>query len=277
MKTILVTGATSGIGLESAVQLAEEGHQLVLVGRDPEKAERTLTDVRRRAGSDRVDALLCDFSSQSSVRALAEEVLERYDRIDVLVNNVGTVFDRRTETEDGIEATFAVNHLGPFLLTSLLRDRIVASAPARIVNVSSVGHYAGTLDFDDLGYERGYFIMKAYSRSKLAMVLYTRSLAAQLEGTGVTVNALHPGTVATDIWSGAPWYARPVLAIAKRLTMISAEEGGRHITYLATSPEVEGQTGLYFEDDKPKRPAATALDQDVAARLWQESERLVGL
>ena len=277
MKTILVTGATSGIGLESAVQLAQEGHQLVLVGRDPEKAERTLTDVRRRAGSDRVDALLCDFSSQSSVRALAEVVLERYDRIDVLVNNVGTVFDRRTETEDGIEATFAVNHLGPFLLTSLLRDRIVASAPARIVNVSSVGHYAGTLDFDDLGYERGYFIMKAYSRSKLAMVLYTRSLASQLEGTGVTVNALHPGTVATDIWSGAPWYARPFLAIAKRLTMISAEEGGRHITYLATSPEVEGQTGLYFEDDKPKKPAATALDEDVAARLWQESERLVGL
>jgi retinol dehydrogenase-14 len=224
-----------------------------------------------------MESLLGDFASQSSTRALAAAVLERYDRIDVLVNNAGTVFDKRTETEDGIEATFAVNHLGPFLLTSLLLDRLVASAPARIVNVASTGHYAGTLDFDDLGYQRGYQIMKAYARSKLAMVMYTRSLATKLEGTGVTVNALHPGTVATDIWAGAPWFARPVLAVAKRVMMVSAETGAERITYLATSPQVEGLTGLYFDNDTPKDPAAKALDQDLAARLWTESERLVGL
>ncbi len=273
-----MTGATSGIGLESSVQLAREGHHLILVGRDAAKAEKARSDVRRRGGSDAVDVLLADFSSQASTRALAKEVLDGYNRVDVLVNNAGTVFDRRTETEDGIEATFAVNHLAPFLLTSLLLDRLVASSPARIVNVASIGHFGGSLDFDNLGYERGgYSIMQAYARSKLAMVTWTRALATQLEGTGVTANAVHPGTVATNIWSGAPWFARPVLAVAKRLTMVSSEEGAKRLTYLVGSAEVEGLTGLYFEDDLPKEPSRKAMDDVVAARLWQESERLVGL
>jgi len=276
MKTILITGATAGIGFESAKQLGAEGHRLLLVGRSAAKLETAAAAVRS-AGAPGVETLVCDLADLSAVRRLAGEVLALVDHLDVLVNNAGTVFDKRRLSVDGYEATFATNHLGGFLLTEQLLDLMIASAPSRIIFTASVGHYNGTMDFDDLGFERGYSIMKAYSRSKLAMVLYTRSLAAQLEGTGVTVNALHPGTVATDIWSGAPWYARPVLAIAKRLTMISAEEGGRHITYLATSPEVEGQTGLYFEDDRPKQPAATALDADVAARLWEESERLVGL
>ena len=273
-----MTGATSGIGLESSVQLARLGHHLIMVGRDAAKTGTAVADVRRRASSDSVDVLLADFCSQASTRALAEEVLERYDRIDVLVNNAGTVFERRTETEDGVEATLAVNHLAPFLLTSLLRDRLVASAPARIVNVASVGHYGGSLDFDNLGYEHGgYSIMRAYARSKLAMVTWTRALARQLDGTGVTVNAVHPGTVATNIWSGAPWFARPVLAVAKRLTMVPAKEGAKRITYLAVSEEVAGLTGLYFEDDEPKEPSPQAKDEAATSCLLRVSQRLVGL
>ena len=273
---MLVTGATAGIGLESATQLGMEGHHLVLVGRNVDKLERAASDVEA-AGASGVDTLVCDFGSLDAVRGLADEVLATYDALHVLVNNAGTVHAERTLTPEGIEATFAVNHLGPFLLTERLKDLLVASAPARIVFTSSVGHYRGTMDFDDLGFERGYTIMKAYSRSKLANVLYTRSLSAELADKGVTVNCLHPGTVATDIWDGAPWFARPALHLAKRLFMISPADGGRTITYLATSPEVDGVTGEYFENNQPKRPADLALEDEVAARLREESARLVEL
>ena len=274
-QTVLVTGATAGIGLESATQLGMEGHHLVLVGRTPDKLDRAAADVTA-AGAAGVDTLVCDFGSLDAVRALEDEVVATYDVLHVLINNAGTVHADRTLTPEGIEATFAVNHLGPFLLTERLKDLLVASAPARVVFTSSVGHYRGTMDFDDLGFERGYTIMRAYSRSKLANVLYTRSLAAELADKGVIVNCLHPGTVATDIWDGAPWFARPALHLAKRLFMISPAEGGRTITYLATSPEVE-VTGEYFENNKVKRPSELALDDEVAERLRAESARLVGL
>jgi NAD(P)-dependent dehydrogenase (short-subunit alcohol dehydrogenase family) len=276
MKTVLLTGATAGIGLASAVQIAADGAHLVLVGRSPQKLERAVADVSA-AGAGAAESLVCDFQSLDSVRALADEVLARYERLDVLVNNVGTVFAARTLTPEGVEATFAINHLGPFLLTERLKGLLTRSAPTRVVFTASTAHYRGTMDFDDLSFAHGYTTMRAYSRSKLANVLYARSLAAELEDAGVTVNALHPGAVATDIWDGAPWFARPALHVAKRLFMISPTEGGKTITYLATSPDVEGMTGLYFENNRPKRPSSPALDDALAARLRETSMRLVGL
>jgi retinol dehydrogenase-14 len=257
-KTVVVTGASDGIGLECARQVAVLGHRVVMVGRNPDKTRDAVASVRASAPGAVVEPALADFTSQASVRALATHLLAACERIDVLVNNAGTVFDRRTLTDDGIEATFAVNHLGGFLLTELLRERIVASAPARIVVTSSRGHYSGTLDFTDLGFERGYSIMRAYGRSKLA-------------------NCLHPGAVATSIWSGAPWWARPVLALGKRVAMISPEEGGAHLAHLAVGPEVEGLTGGYYDDDRLVEPSDLARNDAVADRLFEESRRLVGL
>ena len=275
--TVVITGASDGIGLESARQVAALGHRVVMVGRNPGKTSAAAASVAADHPDAVVETALADFASQASVRALAAELLDRCERIDVLVNNAGTVFAERTVTDDGMEATFAVNHLGGFLLTELLVDRVVASAPARIVLTSSTGHYQGTLDFDDLGFEKGYTIMRAYSRSKLANVLHTRELARRLDGTGVTVNCLHPGTVATSIWGGAPWWARPVLSLAKRVVMVSPREGGRRLTYLAVGPEVEGLTGGYYDDDRLKEPAGPAQDDATAVRLRDVSRELVGL
>jgi retinol dehydrogenase-14 len=276
-KRVLVTGATSGIGLAAARSVAKQGAKVVMVGRDAAKTARCLEEVRAAAPGAEVTSLLCDFSRQAEVRRVADEVLRRFDRLDVLVNNAGTVFKDRTVTEDGIEATFAVNHLGYFLLTQLLLNRIERSAPARIVNVASVGHRYGTMDFDDLGFERGYRIMRAYARSKLANVLYTRLLAQKLAGTGVTVNCLHPGAVETNIWSGAPAWLRPVVWVIGKLTFIPAEEGAQRIVQLVVSPELSETTGQYFEDGRLAEPAPLARDDALAGRLWDESERLTGL
>lgn len=276
-KTVLITGATSGIGLKASIAMARMGARVVMVGRDPSKTTQKVAEVRTASGNSMVDSLLCDLASQAQIHALADSFLSRYDRLDVLVNNAGTVYARRTLTEDHLEATFAVNYLSVFLLTNLLLDRLIRSAPARVVNVASNGHYGGTLDFNDLGFERGYQIMRAYSRSKLAEVLFTRELARRLQGTGVTVNAVHPGAVATNIWDRAPAFTRPIFALAKRVAMISPEAGAATIVYLASSPDVEGQTGLYFEQNRPKTPSRLAQDDALAARLWDESARLVNL
>lgn len=276
-RTAVVTGASGGLGLETSVALARAGARVVLVGRNAAKTAAALADIKRRSGSDAAELLLCDLSSQASIRRLAVDVLARCPRLEILINNAGTVSVERKVTADDVEQTFAVNHLAYYLLTRLLRDRIVASAPARIVNVASQAHYRGTLDFDDLGFERGYQILRAYTRSKLGNVLFTREMAKRLQGTGVTVNTLHPGDVATNIWNGAPRWAQPLLAIAKRLLMISPEQGAKRITYLAASLDVQGQTGLYFEKNRPRRPSRLAQDDALAARLWNESARLVHL
>jgi NAD(P)-dependent dehydrogenase (short-subunit alcohol dehydrogenase family) len=277
-KTVLLTGATSGIGLEASVALARRGARVVMVGRNQAKTEAALADVSARSGSKEVSYLLADFASQASVRALADAVRSRVDRLDVLVNNAGGVNKARTVTADGIETTFAVNHLGYFLLTNLLLDLVVKSAPARVVTVASVGHRRGTLDFEDLGFERGgYSIMRAYGRSKLANILFANELARRLAGSGVTSNSLHPGSVDTNIWSGAPLWAKPIIQLVFRPFFISAEQGGQRIVQLAASPELEGVTGRYFEDGKVVEPAALARDGAIATRLWDVSARMVGL
>ena len=277
-KTVLVTGATSGIGLEASVALARQGARVIMVGRNQAKTEAARADVASRSGSKEVSSLLADFASQASVRALADAVRSRVERLDVLVNNAGGVNKARTVTADGIETTFAVNHLGYFLLTNLLLDLVVKSAPARVVTVASVGHRRGTLDFEDLGFERGgYSIMRAYSRSKLANILFANELARRRAGSGVTSNSLHPGSVDTNIWSGAPLWAKPIIQVLLRPFFISAEKGGERIVQLAASPELEGVTGKYFEDGKVVDPAPLARDASLATRLWDVSARMVGL
>ena len=276
-KTAVVTGATSGIGLEASVQLARSGLRVLMVGRDPARTEAAVADVAARSGSKDVTHLLCDFSSQAAIRKLADAILARLDRLHVLVNNAGGVNKSRRLTVDGIEATFAVNHLGYFLLTNLLQDRLVKSAPARVVTVASIGHRRGTLDFADLGFERGYGVMKAYTRSKLANVLFAAELARRLAGTGVTSNSLHPGAVATNIWSGAPLWAKPIIFLFFRPSFISVPEGARGMVTLATDPALEGVTGKYFENGQAVEPAPLARDEALAKRLWDVSAAMVGL
>ncbi len=276
-KTVLLTGATSGIGLEASVALARLGADLVMVGRDPKKTERAVAEVKRRSGSTRVSSLLCDLSSQAAIRRLAAEFRSTHERLDVLVNNAGAVNDRRTLTEDGLETTFAVNHLGYFLLTNLLVDLLEKSAPSRVVSVASEAHRGATLELDDLGFEKGFGIMKAYGRSKLGNVLFTRELAARLKDKGVTVNCLHPGVVDTGIWARSPWYARPLLELVAKLFFISPQKGGQTIVYLASSPEVAPVTGEYFKDNRVTKSSRLARDAALAKKLWEVSARLVKL
>ena len=278
-KTVLLTGGSAGIGPQAAVKLARLGGEIVLVARDAARLEAAVAEVKQRSGSDKVRFMVCDFSSQAAIRRLVEEFLASSPRLDVLVNNAGSVWERRTLSPDGLEMNFAVNHLGYYLLTRLLLERIQQSAPARIVVVSSIGHRRGELDLADLQMEQGYAIMRAYRRSKLGNVLFTRELARRLAADGVknvTVNALHPGGVATNIWSHAPWWSKPILALA-RLGMISPEQGGDTIVHLAASPEVEGLTGGYYEKNRLVDPAPLGRDEALARRLWDVSAELTGL
>jgi NAD(P)-dependent dehydrogenase (short-subunit alcohol dehydrogenase family) len=277
---VLITGASAGLGFEAASKLARLGANVVMVARDRQRGEAARAAVADVSRSASVSLLLCDLASLAAVRALAGAVAAQHTRLDVLVNNAGSVKVARETTPDGLEWTFAANYLGHFLLTHLLLDLLRRSPAARIVNVSSAAHRQGTIDFDNLQFERGgYRIMRAYGRSKLAQVLFTQDLARRLRGSGVTVNAVHPGNVATAIWTKErlPWYARAPIALAKRLFMVTPSQGADRIVYLATTPEVEGATGGYYEKDRLVRPSAAARDEALARRLWDESMRLAGL
>jgi NAD(P)-dependent dehydrogenase (short-subunit alcohol dehydrogenase family) len=269
----MVTGATSGIGKETARALVHQGGTVILVGRNPEKTVATAEKIRREADTPNVEYLLADLSSQDEIRRLAEEFKSRRDRLDVLVNNAGAFFLRRQESADGIEMTFALNHLSYFLLTDLLLDVIMASVPARIINVSSGSHLRATMDFDELQERRGFSGINTYGQSKLANVLFTYELARRLQGTGATVNALHPGFVATNIGSNIGWFMR-VIRPLMNLRALSVEEGAETVIYLATSPEVEGITGKYFFRCKPVSSSAYSYDETVAKQLWTVSEEM---
>lgn len=274
-KVCIVTGATSGIGKETARVLAHQGGTLILVGRNPEKTAATVEEFRREADTPNIEYLLADLSSQDEIRRLAEEFKSRHNRLDVLVNNAGGFFLWHQESADGIEMTFALNHLGYFLLTDLLLDVIMASAPARIINVSSGSHLRAKIDFDELQDRRGFSPLNAYGQSKLANVLFTYELARRLDGSGVTVNALHPGFVATNIGSNIGWFMR-VIRPLMNLRALSVEEGAETVIYLATSPEVESITGKYFFRCKPVSSSEFSHDAAAAKRLWQLSEEMTG-
>lgn len=277
-RTAMVTGASHGIGKETAVALAAMGARVVLVCRDRARGEAARAEVTERSGNTAVELAIADLSRQSDIRALATGFLAGHDRLHVLVNNAGTFEAERSVTVDGIETTFAVNHLGPFLLTNLLLPLLKASAPSRIVTVSSTAHGYAKIYFDDLHGERRYGAMRAYSQSKLANMLFTRELARRLEGTAVTANCLHPGGVATGLVRYTGVFGAIVRAALTlgRPFMLNAEQGAATSVYLASLPEVEGVTGEYFAKQRPVRSSKESYDADVARRLWQVSEELTG-
>jgi retinol dehydrogenase-12 len=275
-KICMVTGATSGIGEATSLELARMGASVVLVGRNPSRCEASIARIKQETGNSSVEYLVADLSSMAQVRRAAQQFQEKHRRLDVLVNNAGAAFLRRQVSVDGFEMTFALNHLNYFLLTLLLLDTLRASPPARIVNVASDSHRGQKLDFDDLQIQKGYSVMKAYGRSKLANVLFTYELARRINGTSVTVNALHPGRVATRIWEkGGP--LNPLISLVMRRFSIPVDQGAKTVIYLASSPEVEGLTGEYFTDCKVVRSDPASYDQATAKRLWDISLNLAGL
>ena len=277
-KIVMVTGANAGIGKITAQELARMGAHVVMVARSRKRGEAALAEIKRATGSSQIDLLLADLSSQTSIRQLAADFQARYDQLDILVNNAGAVFLKRQESIDGLEMTFALNHLGYFLLTNLLLDVIKASAPARIVNVSSMAHHQAQLNFDELQNNRSYQGFKVYSQSKLANIFFTHELARRLDGSGVTTNALHPGFVASNFAKNNGILARLAMNLAKFLRIArTTDKGAETSIYLASSPEVATVAGKYFDNKKEVRSSNISYNESDALQLWQISEQLTGL
>jgi NAD(P)-dependent dehydrogenase (short-subunit alcohol dehydrogenase family) len=276
-KLVMVTGATGGIGYVTARELARMGARVIVVGRDPAKCDRVVGEIKAGTGNDGVSSLCADLSSLGEVRRLAAEFRAAHDRLDVLVNNAGAIFDQRRLSADGIEMTFALNHLSYFLLTDLLLDALRAAPAARIVNVASRAHMGARLDFDDLQCENRYSTRLAYQRSKLANVFFTYELAKRLGETPVTANALHPGLVATGFGgNNGPLFRFALRAYFKVFGAIDEEEGARTSIYLASAPEVARVTGRYFVEEKETPSSDVSHDEEAARRLWEISAEMVG-
>lgn len=265
-RTVLVTGSTDGIGKETALQLARLGAQVLLHGRDKEKGMAVLEEIRGSTGNDRLQFFQADLSMQKQVRKMAAEIRKSNDRLHVLINNAGTFEPERRITEDGLEKTFAVNYLAQFLLSRELLDLMVKSAPARIINVASIAHVNGTIDWSNLQGERHYEGFDAYARSKLAGILFTYSLARRLNGTGITVNSLHPGVIKTKL----------LQAGFGNFPGGTPEKGARTSVYLASCAEVEGISGQYFEECEVARSSPRSNNQELQEELWRISEQLTG-
>jgi NAD(P)-dependent dehydrogenase (short-subunit alcohol dehydrogenase family) len=272
-KTIVATGATSGIGEAAVLALAGLGARIVIVARDEARAEATMRKIEAKAPGLGHALHLADLSRMSETRKAGAAIAASEPRVDVLINNAGALFSRRRVTAEGLEMTFALNHMAYFVLTGALRDRLIASAPARIVSTSSTAHERATLDFSDLQSASGYSGFKAYGRSKLANILFTRELARRLAGTGVTANCLHPGVVATRFGSSSGGMVGLAIPFFRPF-FISAEKGADTIVHLASSPEVASATGAYFIKRKIAGPSPAAQDDEAAKRLWEASEAL---
>jgi NAD(P)-dependent dehydrogenase (short-subunit alcohol dehydrogenase family) len=272
-KICLITGATSGIGKETAKELAAHGADLVLPVRDIMKGESLKAEILEKSPNAQIEIMPCDLASFDSIRSFVDEFKARYDHLHILINNAGLWELKKKLSKDGIEMTFAVNHLAPFLLTNLLLETIKSSSPARIINVSSESHRRGTINFKDLEFSRRYSGIKAYGQSKLANILFTKKLSHLLKGSGITANCLHPGFVNTSIFDTLPrpvfWFMRPF--------MTTPRKGAETTIYLATSDEAANFRGEYFVDSKPKKPNKEALRKDIADRLWEISADYVGL
>lgn len=275
-KICLVTGATSGIGKATAVGLAGMGATVVIVGRNAVKTVAVVDEIKQRSGNNAVEALIGDLSVMAEVRRVAADFKAKYPRLDVLINNAGGLFWKRQVTADGFEKTWALNHLNYFLLTNLLLDTLKASGHARIVNVSSDSHKGARLDFDDLQSEKSYAGFTAYSRSKLANVVFSYELARRLAGTGVTVNVLHPGLVNTGFADNLGKVAAALYGFVMRFIALTPEQGAQTSVYLASSPDVEGVTGQYWEKCKSLQSGKAAYDESTWGRLWDVSAKMVG-
>ena len=273
-KNVLITGATAGIGRAAAEELARQGAHILGVSRNPDKCNKTADEIRAATGNPHIQFMSANLSSMTHVAQTARAASAHFPKIDVLVNNVGAIFHRYMETEDGFERTFALNHLSPFLLTNLLLDNILAGAPARIINVASSAQFTGKMHFDNLNLTGSFRTFKVYGQSKLANMLFTYELNRRIAGSGVTVNAMHPGLVRTNIATNN----FPLFRQAQSLALIWArtpERGARTIIYLASSPDVEGVTGKYFVDEKAVASATASYNEQDAARLWEVSEQML--